>query len=229
MRLDPRLGYNGKKRLAIRACQVRDRDDLPFFPEQAVRKGRNIRHVNSGADHASTFSHGAQRGRNQRADGRVENGRIERHRRRIVRGASPGGAERKGKLLRGAIASARERVDGTSLPICDLCNDMRGGAEPVQPEMFRISSHGERAPADQACAKKRRERRVLTRLAERKTVARVGQKMRGKAAVARIAGKYGMVAEIFAVLAAIAANAAGRSKPGDADAFAKAQRRHARS
>ena len=50
--------------------------------------------------------------------------------------------------------------------------------------------------------------------------------MRGKPAVARIAGKYRMIAEIFAVLPAIGANAAGCSKPGDADAFAKAQRCH---
>lgn len=57
MGLDARLGSDLEELDPIIAREVGDGEQLPLFPEYAVGKGRNIRHVNAGADHPSAFAH----------------------------------------------------------------------------------------------------------------------------------------------------------------------------
>ncbi len=97
---------------------------------------------------------------------------------------------------------------------------MSGRAEAVDAEPLRVSRHHQRPPADQAGAQQRRDRNVVAVFAERKGIAGVGDGVRGEAAVPRIAGEERTVAEIFHALLAEAADAAGVSEPGDADAVA---------
>src|SRR5262249_33198816 len=68
-----------------------------------------------------------------------------------------------------------------------------------------------------------RARGVMAPLGKRETVARIGERMRGIAAVARVAGKYRPIAQVLSAAAAIRADAAGRAEPRDPDALAYGQ------
>ena len=159
----------------------------------------------------------------RRTDRRVDDGRVERNRRPILRRSGPIGAERFRKALRLDIASAREGVDRAALPAGHLRDDMPGGAEAEYAEMLSIPRHDKRAPADQACAKQRCDRDVVAGFAERKAIAGIRDEMRGKAAVARVAGEARTVAQILLAAPAIGTFAAGVTEPGNADAFADLQ------
>ncbi|OIQ69127.1 hypothetical protein GALL_492730 [mine drainage metagenome] len=94
---------------------------------------------------------------------------------------------------------------------------MPGRAEAVDAESFRVSRHHQRPPADQARAQQRRDRNVVAVFAKRESIAAICDGVGGEAAIPRIAGEQWPVAEIFHALLAEAANAAGVSKPGNAD------------
>ena len=76
-------------------------------------------------------------------------------------------------------------------------------------------------PADQPGAQPRRDLGVVAALAQRKAEARVRHRVRGKAAVARIAGEDRRVAQVLGALAAIGTDAAGGAEPRHADALAE--------
>src|SRR5438874_5945869 len=120
---------------------------------------------------------------------RENTGRIERHRRLILRRAGPLRAKRSCKTLRLGIARAGERIDRPSVPAGHLRDDMAGRTEAEDAEMLSIARHHQRAPADQAGTQHRRDGDIVAGLAVRKTIAGVGDEMRGKAAVARVTGK----------------------------------------
>src|SRR5262249_41240646 len=69
---------------------------------------------------------------------------------------------------------------------------------------------------------------VIPPLGKGEAVARIGERMRGIAAVARVAGKERSIAQILSAAAAIRADAAGRAEPRDPDALAYCQSCHAR-
>src|SRR5262249_61534022 len=101
-----------------------------------------------------------------------------------------------------------------------LRQDVRGRAEPVEAECLAVARHAIAAPADQPGAQKRRCRSVLRALAEWKTVPRVGDHVRGIAAVTGVAGEKRPIAKVLGPAAAIAADAAGRAEPRHADPLA---------
>src|SRR5262249_60933484 len=43
----------------IVAGEIGDRYELPLFPERAIRKGRDVAHVDAGTDHPPALAHGA--------------------------------------------------------------------------------------------------------------------------------------------------------------------------
>jgi len=100
---------------------------------------------------------------------------------------------------------------------------MPGGAEAEYAEMLSIPRHDKRTPADQACAKQRCDRDVVAGFAERKAIAGIRDEMRGKAAVARVAGEARTVAQILPAAPAIGTFATRVTEPGNADAFADLQ------
>src|SRR5262249_34025963 len=123
-------------------------------------------------------------------------------------------------MLRLGIAGTRECIDRAPLPARHLGDDMPGGAEAEDAEMLAVASHHQRAPADQAGAKQRRNRDVVTGFTKRKAIAGIGDEMRGKAAVARVSGEARAVAKVLPPAPAIRTFAAGVTEPGNADAFA---------
>ena len=209
----------------VLAREVGDRHQLSFLPEQIVGKARNVAHVDSCAHHPAALAHRAQRRRHQFSGGRIDDGGIERRVGQLVRCPSPHRAEPAGKILRRDVAGSREGIDGPALPACDLGDDVPGRAEAVDAEPLGVARHHQRPPADQAGAQQRRDRNIVAVLAERESIARVGNGVRGEAAVARVAGKERTVAEIFHALPAKPADAAGVSEPGNSDPVADPMRR----
>ncbi len=101
---------------------------------------------------------------------------------------------------------------------------MGGGAKTVKADFLAVAGNLQRAPADQAGAQQRRIRDIVAAVGKPEYVTRIGDDMRGIAAVARIAGEQRMIAEIFPAFAAVAATAAGPAEPGNADAHAGRKR-----
>src|SRR5262249_11508682 len=129
------------------------------------------------------------------------------------------GAERTSKALRVRVAGAGEGVHAPSLPRRDLRQDVRRRAEAVEPERSPLACHAIAAPADEAGAQKRRKRCVVA-VSQRETVARIGNRMRGVAAVTGVAGEQRGIAEVFAAAPAIPAHPAGMAEPRHPDALA---------
>ena len=135
----------------------------------------------------------------------------------LVRCPGPHRAESAGKILRRDVVGSREGIDRPALPARDLGDDMSGGAEAIDAEPLGVARHHQRPPADQAGAQQRRDRNIVAVLAERESIAGIGNGVRGEAAVARVSGEERTVAEIFHALLAEPADAAGISEPGDSD------------
>ena len=117
--------------------------------------------MDAAADDDPTFAHGFESCRHQGADGREDDGGVERLGRTLIRASGPRHAKRAGEILRRAIAGPREGVHLAPLRFRDLRHDMGRGAEAVDAEARNLSSgrsDGEfqRAVADQPGAKKRR-------------------------------------------------------------------------
>jgi len=100
-----------------------------------------------------------------------------------------------------------------------------GSAEAIQADPAALSGELQRTPTDQAGAQQGRRRDRVVEIVEGKGVCRVGDYMRGEAAVAAVAGEDRPVAEILLVGGAIGTDPAGVAEPGNADAPARAPAR----
>ena len=148
-------------------------------------------------------------------------------RRRLVGAARPVRAEILGETLRGPVARPREGVDLAALVPRHLRHDVRRRAETVDAEMLRLAGHAQRAVADQPGAEQRRGLDVGVEVRDREDEAGIRQRVVRIAAVEGVAGESREVAEVLAAGAAIGAGAAGGAEPGNADAVADRERRHA--
>jgi hypothetical protein len=220
VRHDRHLRGQGEELLAVLPRQVGDRADGPLLPEELVRERGDVAHVDPGADDDAAAVERAQGRWNQSADGREDDRRVQRLGRQLVRGARPLDAERARQLLALRVARPGEREHAPPLVPRDLRDDVRRGAEAVEPEPLAVAREPERAIADQPGAEERRElqRRVVLRQPE--AVARVGNRKLRVAAVQVVAGEAGAQAEVLAAAAAEAAVAVRPAEPGDADALA---------
>src|SRR3569832_1299510 len=131
---DIELRGERKKGFAIGAREVGDRAHYALSPQQRIGKLRNVAHMNAGADYGRSFAGGRQRKRNQRADWSKQNRGVKQHGRYLSRIAGPGCPERARKCLRARVARTREGIHFLSLLTGDLRDDVRGGAESVQPD-----------------------------------------------------------------------------------------------
>jgi hypothetical protein len=111
--------------------------------------------VDPGADDHAALGERAQCNGDERADRSENNGPVELLGRRFVRPTRPLGTKVARKALTLLIARSRERVHAPPLMARDLRDDVRRGAEAVQPEPFGFPSQAKRAIADEAGAQKR--------------------------------------------------------------------------
>ena len=128
--------------------------------------------------------HRPQRRGHELADGSEDDRRVELLGRRAQRVAGPLAAELEREGLRRLVA-ARVKAK-TRRPWCsgDLADDVRAGAEAVEPEPLPVAGHAQRAVADEPGAQQRRGLEVAEALGQREGVAAVGHGVRRVAAVA---------------------------------------------
>ena len=138
----------------------------------------------------------------------------------LVGAAGPRRAKLAREVLRACVAGPREGEDLAALIPRHLRHDMGRGAEAIDAEARRVAGHLQRAVADQPGAEQRRCFGVAVAFRQMEAVARVGDRVRGVAAVDLVAGEARAVAEIFAAVAAIGAGAVGPAEPRHADAVA---------
>src|SRR5690606_10317130 len=86
--------------------------------------------------------------------------------------------------------------------------------EPVEAEHRSVAGQPVGAVSDQAGAKQWRGMKVIETVRDPEAEPGVGDTMRGKAAIASEAGEKRIIAEVFALGAAIGANSAGVAEPG---------------
>src|SRR5919204_569537 len=78
LRIDELIGRGEREELlAVAPRQVRDRANDALAPEQLVRERRDVAHVDAGANDHACLAHGAQRRRDERADGREDDRGVE--------------------------------------------------------------------------------------------------------------------------------------------------------
>ena len=220
------VGASARNSVAVRAGEVRDRPHDPLTPEELVREGRDVAHVDPGADDRATLADVAQRGRNELAGGREDDHRVELLGRARERVAGPHGSERARERLRLFVPCARPGEHPATLADRDLADDVGGRAEAVQPDPLRVAGEPQRAVADEPGAEERRRLLVGVAVRDREAVALVRDRELGVAAVEVVAGEAGAVAE---VLAAGQAEATLAARPARARARRPALRRSKRS
>src|SRR6202035_4436920 len=103
--------------------------------------------------------------------------------------------------------------------------DVAGSAEAVDAEPLAFAGENQAAPADQPRAEQRRLGASLRRSIKRVGKAGVDDRVRRKAAVARVAGEERRIAKVLASRKAKSADAAGAPQPADAHPRAHLQRR----
>jgi hypothetical protein len=174
--------------------------------------------VDAGADDGPAGRERAQPGRHERARRGEDQRRVERLGRQLAGDAHPLGPELARERLRVVIARAREREDPPPLPHRDLADDVRGRAEPVEPEPLRVAAHPQGAVADQPCAQQGRGLQIGVAVGDRQAEALVGDGVVGEAAVDVASGEARPHAEVLAAAAAVGALAAGPAEPRHPDA-----------
>src|SRR6202043_1189978 len=145
---------------------------------------------------------------------------LEGDRRALVRLSCPARAELERELLRPLVAWTCEGIDLAPLVGGDLRDDVRRGAEAVEPEGARGAAHRERAVADEARAHERGGLRVGVAGGDGEAVALVGDRVLGHPAVDVASGEARGRAQVLAAAAAPVARAVAPAEPGNADALA---------
>ena len=173
--------------------------------------------MDAAADDPPALADSGERGGNQRADRREQNGGVERRGGLVVRSARPFGPHRAGERLTGGVAGPGECEYAPPLPAANLGDDVGRGAEAIDADIPPVPGHFERAPADQAGAQQGRGRDRVKVVGEREHERRLGDRMGGVAAVAGVAGEERRVAQVLAPASAIGASSVSVAEPRHAD------------
>ena len=112
--------------------------------------------MDPGADDGAALGEHAEGCGDELAGGGEEDRGVELFRRPLVGATRPLRAELTGERLAAGVAGLREGEDPPTLVARDLGDDVRRGAEAVQPESLGVSREPQRAVADQAGAEERR-------------------------------------------------------------------------
>src|ERR1700737_3774669 len=219
-----RLGANGglwrdlEELLAVTPRQVGNRPDLPFHPQEGMRKRGDVAHVDAGTHDNPAWIQGFERGRHQRPNGSEDQGGIEGLWRRTRGVASPFGPKASREPLLLGIARRRKGENAPALKTGDLRDDVRGVAEAIEPDALSIARQPQGAIADQAGAEQRCGMQIRITLGQRKTEALVGDAILSVAAIDVIAGEARVHAQVLETTAAKAAGLVDRREPGNANA-----------
>src|SRR5262249_55909544 len=154
-------------------------------------------HMDAAADHGAALAGSGESGRDERADRREDQRRIERLGCRHRRWAGPFGAEPSREILCRDIAGAGKGEDPAALVPGALRHDMGGGAKTVESYKTRVPGHPQAAVADQPGAEQRRRLDITVGRIDGKAIALVGDGQFSIAAVQLIAGEAGPIAKVL--------------------------------
>ena len=185
--------------------------------------------MDAAADDGAALADGGERRGHEAADRGEDQGGVELGRWRRVGVAGPDRTHGAGEVLGRRVAGAGEGEELAALVAGDLGHDVGGGAEAPDAEPTCVAGHAQGAPADQAGAEQRGGLGVAVAVGQGEAVGGVGDGELGIAAVQRVAGEAGRVAQVLVAGAAIGAGAAGVAEPGDADPPADGERGGARA
>ncbi len=204
---------------AVLACEIGDGAYHALAPQDVVRHRRDRTHVDPAQNQRPALPEGAQPQRDKLSDGREHQGRIEWHGRRGQRAAGPGAAEIPREILGSGVSIPGEGIDCPPLVAADLRDDMRRRPEPVDADGPGFARSLQRPIADKPRAQQGRSVHVVVAVRYREAVARIGDRVRGEAAVDLVARELRGVAEIFLPARAVTARPAREAEPGHADAL----------
>jgi hypothetical protein len=159
----------------------------------------------------------SERGGHERAHRSEDDRRVQLLRSRLVRWACPLAAELERERSRLVVARPDEAEHAPSLVPSDLHDDVRRGAEAVEPEPLRIAGEAQRAVADQPGAEERRRLDVVVPDGKREAVVLVGDDPLRIATVELVSREPGRLAEVLPARAAVAARSVRPAEPGDAE------------
>ncbi len=132
-----------------------------------------------------------------------------------------------GAKISAASSGSRESVHLPTLGDRNLRKNVRRRAETVEAKPLRVAGEAQCAIADKAGAQKRCGVRIVVTLRHTQTEPPVGHQVFRIAAVQVVAGEARLVAEVFAVAAAIPTFATGPAEPRHAETFAGFEFGHA--
>ncbi len=216
-RLDVGLPGDGQEFAPVGSCEIGNRNQLAFVPEQIIAEAGNVAHMDAAADDAPTFDEGIQGERHQRPDGGEDQRGVKWRRRLFLRASGPACAERAGMSLGRFVARAGKGIDFAPLPAADLREDVSGGAEIVEADPPGCAGAAQAAPADQPCTHQGGGGDGVGELIQREDIGRIGNDMAGEAAIASIAGEFRGVAQVLPQGAAIGTMPTCMSQPAEAD------------
>ena len=133
------LGCDGEKIRRVLAREVRDRADRSLAPQRLVRERWDVAHVNASAHDNAAALDMRQCSRHQRAHRSEEDGGIERLRGRLLESPAHTAPSRRANAC-AALSPGRVNANTRrAFPCGDLRDDVRRGAEAVEPEAHRIA------------------------------------------------------------------------------------------
>ncbi len=210
----------------IATGEVGHRPQDPLTPEKLIREGRNVAHVDSGADDDAAWANRPQRGRNQLAYGREDDRRVQRLGAGCVRRSRPLGTHRESELGRRLVAGPDEGEDALSAVAGDLHHDMGGGAETIKSEAQPFSGQAQAAVADRASTEERRHLEIVPAGRQLKAEARVGDHPLGVSAIELVPREAGVGAEVLLAPTAVLTGVVDPAEPGHAHSHTDLDRLH---
>jgi hypothetical protein len=173
----------------------------------------------SGADYSAAFCSSGERCWNKCADGREDQGGIERLWRYHVGITCPNSAQPAREFLTSNVARPRERENALATMAGDLHGDVSSSAETIEPEPRCIPGQAQSAKTDQPSAQQGSRLYICVNSRNGKAKPLVGNRVFGVAAIDLVSREAGAVAQVFATGQAVGTGPAGPTEPWDTDAL----------
>ena len=215
-RVDGDFSSQAQEFAAVLSSIVGHALDGPLLVEQRVLEARDRAHVNSTQNQCPTLAQCLEGRRYQFACWREDDGSVKLLRGRLNRASCPCGAEFAGKT---AMLFFTCTYEDRCPPVSrNLNTNVPGCSKTVNPEISAglNPGHAQTAESDDSGAQQRRGLQIGKAFGQRIHKVLMRHRELGEAAVIRVAGEFGKLAEILPLAAAIEAVAASFVQPWNA-------------
>ena len=217
MGLHPVRLHEREELLPVLPCQVGDRPKDSFFPQESVGEGREVAHVDPGADDRASLGGRGERRRDERSHGREDHRRVEGFRSTLVRTSRPVNSEAASESLALHVARAGERIDLLAPVARHLDRDVGSRSEAVEPQTWSVARESKSAEPDEPRAQQRSGLDVRVGPRNREGKSRIHQRELRIAPIEIIAGESRAVAEVLPPRPTERTHSASPTEPRDAE------------